>query len=314
MDSYRFHLEKWTVGTVSHSNKHVCPNCGKRCFVRYVDERTGGYLADHVGRCDREESCGYHYPPRAFFRDHPEFRPTVPEVPSPRRATEDSRRPARVWTIELPFFNQTQGVGSALKTFLESRLGSGVQGAWEAYRIGGTADGRVVFWQIDSQGRIRIGKVMRYDSHTGHRVKNSPGSFNWVHADLRRRGHLPKEWQLSQVLFGEHLLSPTPDAPVCLVEAEKTAVVCSLFLPKYIWLATGGLENFRAEVCGCLKGRRIRIYPDLGAFEKWSRKAEELSVGIGFEYSMSSLLEEKATDEERREGLDLADYLLRTTE
>ena len=44
---------------------------------------------------------------------------------------------------------------------------------------------------------------------------------------MRRKGLLPEEWELSQCLFGEHLLSLYPDRTVALVESDKTAVICS---------------------------------------------------------------------------------------
>ena len=31
-----------------------------------------------------------------------------------------------------------------------------------------------------------------------------------------------------------------PDKPVCLVEAEKTAVICSAIMPECVWVAVGG--------------------------------------------------------------------------
>ena len=76
MKQYRFFLEPW--GWRDHhlggraSNKHICPNCGKKTFVRYVDSETGAYLGDLVGKCDREDKCGYHYSPAMYFKDHPE--------------------------------------------------------------------------------------------------------------------------------------------------------------------------------------------------------------------------------------------------
>ena len=33
---------------------------------------TGEYLDENCGKCDHTASCGYHYPPREFFRDHPD--------------------------------------------------------------------------------------------------------------------------------------------------------------------------------------------------------------------------------------------------
>lgn len=68
MTTYRFHLEKYRYGS-----KIDCPNCGKRrCFVRYIDEQGTVYFPASVGKCDHEQSCGYHYTPREYFRDNPE--------------------------------------------------------------------------------------------------------------------------------------------------------------------------------------------------------------------------------------------------
>ncbi|KAF0202243.1 MAG: hypothetical protein FD170_1969 [Bacteroidetes bacterium] len=53
------------------AKKHICPDCGKGRFVRYIDTETGQYLPDNYGRCDRESNCGYHKRPpletRCFF-------------------------------------------------------------------------------------------------------------------------------------------------------------------------------------------------------------------------------------------------------
>ena len=48
---------------------HICPNCGAKKFTWYIDVDTGLPLADYVGRCERIYSCGYHYPPREYFRN-----------------------------------------------------------------------------------------------------------------------------------------------------------------------------------------------------------------------------------------------------
>lgn len=59
MNEYRFHLQKYAAGK---NTKQTCPQCGKkRCFVRYVDEEGEIGFPDYVGRCDHEDSCGYHY-------------------------------------------------------------------------------------------------------------------------------------------------------------------------------------------------------------------------------------------------------------
>src|SRR5690606_11520271 len=43
---YRYILDK-------SSKKHLCPECGKKRFVRYIDIETGDYLPEQYGRCDK---------------------------------------------------------------------------------------------------------------------------------------------------------------------------------------------------------------------------------------------------------------------
>lgn len=63
MSEYRFHLQKYKYGS-----KISCPSCEKpRCFVKYVDAEGEIVFPDNVGKCDHENSCGYHYTPKEYF-------------------------------------------------------------------------------------------------------------------------------------------------------------------------------------------------------------------------------------------------------
>jgi hypothetical protein len=64
-----------------------------------------------------------------------------------------------------------------------------------------------------------------------------------------------------------------------------------------------------AEKCQVLKGRDVTLFPDAGKYAEWSERAKSLSTTCTI--TTSSLIEEKATETERREGFDLADYLVR---
>src|ERR1700759_718432 len=50
------------------NSRFMCPQCHQKHRVtRYIDTETQNHLADHVGKCDRIDRCGYHYPPRDYF-------------------------------------------------------------------------------------------------------------------------------------------------------------------------------------------------------------------------------------------------------
>jgi hypothetical protein len=117
------------------------------------------------------------------------------------------------------------------------------------------------------------------------------------------------DFNLSQCLFGEHLLISNKVKPVAIVESEKTAIMASVYLPEYIWVATGGCGNLSVKLCESLHGRNVVLFPDAGKFDDWNKKVEILSPICTV--SVSSVIEQKATDADRKAGVDLADYLVK---
>ncbi|MBD3864658.1 toprim domain-containing protein [Olleya marilimosa] len=66
-------------------------------------------------------------------------------------------------------------------------------------------------------------------------------------------------------LFGEHLLDviENKEKAVMLVESEKTAIVCAMHYPEYIWLAYGGITALTNEKIQVLIGRKVILIPDM---------------------------------------------------
>ena len=118
---------------------------------------------------------------------------------------------------------------------------------------------------------------------------------------------MPEDWTLSQCLFGEHLLPLCPDLPVALVEAEKTAVICSAVFPEFLRLATGGLGQFNDRV-KVLLGRQVVAFPDLGTYERWRKKAKDYPL---LDITVSDYLEKDVTPQQREMGADLADWVVK---
>lgn len=297
----------------------------------YVDE-SGNKLADNVGRCNRESSCGYHYTPKQYFLDHPEARGGKTwqeelQAEVDRRvmssAVETSQaKPAPLCVIPDDVVRRTikYNRDSNFITFLRTLFDPVViEGLIGEYRLGVARNGSVIFYQLDIQGRCRTGKIMQYDPETGHRIKdeNVPGRITWVHSLMKKLGRLPDDWTLTQCLFGEHLLAEYPDKPVALVESEKTAIICAGLMPKYLWLATGGKSQLNPDRLAVLAGRKVTAFPDVDAFADWNRKLAEMSSRAcreislpGISIKVSTLLQQVATLEDIANHIDIADWLI----
>jgi hypothetical protein len=283
-------------------------------FSLYIDTETGEHISPNVGRCNRESNCGHHYTPKQYFQDNNISFDTTQPVAYIQRPIAPPPKPVSFIPVELFKASLKAHEANHFVQFLVGLFGAEVaSGLVSRYFIATSKhwNGATVFWQIDIKGKIRTGKIMLYSPSTGKRVKVPYQHFNWVHTALKLTN-----FEIKQCFFGEHLLIDN-DKPVAIVESEKTAIVASVYLPKFIWIAAGGLGNLTAEKCKVLQGRTVILYPDLSkpkpnelsTFEKWSNKAKELSSITTF--VVSDLLERHASDEERKQGLDLADYLIR---
>ena len=82
------------------------------------------------------------------------------------------------------------------------------------YNIGTSSrynGGTTVFWQIDTNNKVRTGKLIKYNPSNGKRIKNNT---NWVHSVLKI-----SNFNLKQCLFGEHLLNQFPNKTIGIVES-----------------------------------------------------------------------------------------------
>ena len=185
--------------------------------------------------------------------------------------------------------------------------------AAKMYALGVTNDDGVIYWLIDEQGRARSGKIMHYLIN-GHRDKEKDGDkTNWTHFKMKQDGRLPAEWQLTQCLFGAHLLPRYPSKTVALVESEKSAVIASIVLPQYLWVSCGGKMNLEAgQKHLALKDRKVVMFPDTDTdgetFRFWSKKAAEWREK-GFDAQVSDILEKTATEAQKAAKIDIADLL-----
>ena len=198
------------------------------------------------------------------------------------------------------------------------------------YRTGSTRDGRIIYWQIDEYGQVRAGKVMAYDLD-GHRMKDGKGNVCWVHS-MKIDGIRFDEMLAPQCLFGLHLASPPAlsqgegagsamqdsppweglgEAPLCLVESEKTALIMSLIKPDTVWLATGGKANFKEQMLWPLLGHEVPVYPDADALHDWAVRIAQLNRELGHRlYIPTGYYNLIDHPEAIAQGLDLADVVM----
>lgn len=308
MTTHRFILEPYK----GIATRHTCPACQrKRCFSRYIDTEKRISFPDHVGRCDHEQKCGYHFTPRNYFDEKPEAKQMLLE----KGSSSVLPKPGEIKTTPTSFIDE-ETVKRSLKCyetnrlyqFLTSKFGeSSAMSLMKKYHVGSSKhwDGATVFWQIDRNNRVRTGKIMLYNPNTGKRVKEPHSHITWAHSLLHKSG-----FNMKQCFFGEHLLAADKIRPVALVESEKTALIASYYLPQYLWLASGGKNGcFNESSLSALAKRSVVLFPDLGATDYWQSKIGMIR-NYGIEVQLFDYLETNAPESERNEGYDIADYLL----
>lgn len=329
MTVFRYILEKG-------SRKHICPECGKKTFVRYVDEITGEYLPERYGRCDREQNCAYHLNPYAdgygknesdqykapvIRKTRPATRPvhfdfeTYKTVQAPARYAENVFLQNLIHRVPFPF--SPAQVNEVAQLY---QLGTVVQGYMA---------GAVAFPFIDKAGNIRAVQVKQFDE-TNHTTRTS-----FLHSIIARHhtqhgqklpgwleAYTKQDNKRITCLFGAHLLSRYHSNPVALVEAPKTAVYGTLYfgMPQsdndLIWLAVYNKSSFSFDKVSALKGRTVFVFPDLSkdgsTFKEWQSKARDFEKRLpGTCFIFSDLLEQFASEQDKQKGSDIADYLIR---
>jgi hypothetical protein len=314
-------------------SRYRCPQCDHRTktFTRYINTQTGQHVAEHVGRCDREEKCGYHYRPGEYFGANGKqsgFTKPVRRSPPPQRKNYN--------VLHQSLVDESMKQKYYAENNLVIYLASYFKWEWalqaaERYNIGTTNHwpGAAIYWQIDIKGRVRTGKIMLYNPKTGKRVKEPCARIAWAHTLVGKSESQksPKEaanrlsdfptsglsdYKLKQCLFGEHLLKNSdPQTYVSITESEKTAVVASLLVPQFTWLAAGSRNGLNADKCKVLAGRTVILFPDVGAYDDWCEKARDLNHAIPTaKFVVSDELERLASPEQRQQGIDWVDWWL----
>lgn len=290
------HLQKYS----GPNSRYTCPRCGKpRELVLYINEETGQPYALDVGICNRRDKCGYNYTPSQFFHDKGEIR-EIEIVPT---------RPADIIHFDTISFGAVGALFTDIKKLwcnhrrhLAALFGDDrVSEMNKDYMIGVYKNRMSIFWQMDEKGVVHTGKIMQYDPETGHNT----GIFRWMHKEIGR-----PEFVLKQCLYGAHLLKGLElTRTILLVESYKNTHFVRCLTSFFVVVSTDNKGGFTAERCKPLKGRTVIVLPDCGAYDDWEKKARYISREVGCSMRMSTFLEERATEEQKAEGYDIADWI-----
>lgn len=274
MKNHRFILEPYK----SQHTRHTCPNCERKSeFSRYIDTWNRYTFPEYVGRCNRESSCGYHYTPKQFFDNNPHE----------RAAANDGNGHAKIWNMpqvpkqpEKPIdYIDEKIMLATMQQYERNSFIIGLRSIFDEiqirriidrYKLGTTRDGGVIFWQIDTLGRVHYGKVMHYQTDLHRDKSKHPVGY---HSLMGKYG-----FNHRQCFYGEHRLALPENKYklIAIVEAEKSSCICSEVMPDFIWLATGGKNGVKwtdKNVWAYLKGRKVILFPDVDAHQQWKEKA-----------------------------------------
>lgn len=283
---YRYSLQK-------KAKQSICPSCGKRKFTPYIDVVTNVPLdIESCGRCSRENNCGYHYPPKELFKDRPDARPEDDDVYNIEEIIDkkeiDSIDPHEI----EKYYNDIET--NDLYKFLVSLFDKkDIDKAFDDYICGQDGE-NIIFWQFDEDGNIRTGKMVKY----GTNGKRDKYVLKLMHSEI-----YGEDYVLKECYFGQHLVSKYKDKPIKIVESEKTAIICSIVYPEFVWISTGGKHKWMEDEWHILQDRDVIQVPDADAIEDWQAMLEDMKL-LNINVSMDPITDQlEGTD-------DIADLII----
>ncbi|WP_111685116.1 DUF6371 domain-containing protein [Winogradskyella tangerina] len=293
----------------------ITPCCGKRNrgssgslkFVNYVG------LPEQFGYC---HSCGKATLPPAIYEDengnrfsynealrrYEKLTDFTPLTYLKNRKTQDAAEPSQRFIKEQTVIDSTIiKPENNLLLYLRKTYGDHkTNNVKEEYLIGTYNDGATMFWEINKNLKVQKCKLSYYQKN-GRRTEK----FNHIYTN--KNGYY-------SCLFGEHLIVDSLKGKqlIVLVESEKTAIVGSILLPRYTWLAYGGKNGLNSVKLKCLAGHTVLIIPDLEneAVDIMKNKINEMHK-IRINAHLWDMTAGRSNEELKKEGLygkDIEDF------
>lgn len=199
--------------------------------------------------------------------------------------------------------------------------------AAERFKLGRSKSGKTIYWMIDDLGRCLDGHICgpvgeRLLSSSKDGEPDGASTFDpevWVSSLIKRRYHdlihlIPPT---THCFFGLHQVSQGDSMPIGIVESERSAVILSEVQPKLIWLAYVYAANCTIEQFAPLQGYKVTLYPRTDPCQEIYVSFLELADQIRRVYrdidiTVSSFLEDHASESQKSHHIDLVDFLFPT--
>jgi hypothetical protein len=202
------------------------------------------------------------------------------------------------------FYQPKSYVPNSFIESLEKRFGlEPIERVVDLYKLGRFVDSGVVFPYLYTDNHVCSAKIMFFDDEL-HRIQEgkkkyprylhnliyqSDGLWSYDLNDYDDCGNIiPFKLKLS--LFGHNQVINDKQKTICLVESEKTAVIMSIVLPEFIWVASGGKTLIQDYKFLFFTGRKCLVFPDLSADDNvwsyWSDKLNGYNRKYGYEFEI----------------------------
>jgi hypothetical protein len=287
--------------TLTNSRRVDCPFCGKRSkYSAYINTQTQELAPVEFGMCS---SCrNSKRPPDNYISGES------------TKLGENDIGYFEADKVHIGMINQfnraTSDVSNAFLDGLRTIFGyERVKWVIELYKLGcfqDAYDGRssaIVFPYLYTDTHCCTGKLMWFGDNL-HRIKEGKKQYprflhNLIYTDDRGFKFNLNDYdeddrlisfKLKMCLFGHHQIINDKQKTICLVESEKTAIVMSIVLPEYIWVASGGKTLIQDYKFLFFTGRKCLVFPDLSeddnVWSYWSEKLNGYNRKYGYNFEI----------------------------
>jgi hypothetical protein len=290
---------------LSNKRRSDCPFCGKRGkYSAYIDTKTNELASIEYGMCS---SC------------QESKRPPDNYISSESIHVDDEKLgyyeadTLMINTI-LQYYKPQYHIHNNFIEGLESRFGKApVARAVHLFKLGKFRDSyecessAVVFPYLYTDTHCCTGKLMWFDNDL-HRIKEGKKQYprflhNLIYTDDRGTHYdfndydtdddmndIIVPFKLKLCLFGHNQIINDKKKTICLVESEKTAVIMSIVLPEFIWVASGGKTLIQDYKFLFFTGRKCLVFPDLSeddnVYQYWFEKLTYYNRKYGYDFEI----------------------------